>query len=907
MFLDAVIHIRLTPGALRPALGKGTVNEVRGGPESLLRWLELQLGLPTVDAHRASHVTEYAAALETVEDLGFSKSFQIDRWATASELLSRRDELLLSGWDQAHCESLPEVVRDLALAANGRRFVFPSIADRLQAVLNALDQGQKLPRHVCVLADPAERWPLRWQQVLSRLTTQPMVDVAPHAPQDSSLYQAQSVVRGGTWQTVATDASLRYVHTLSQSAAVEFVAATLATNPSELSRTVIVCEDDNLAMQLDGCLSRYGVPTMGASACSKAHPVLQVLPLSLTLCWDAVDPQSLLDFLTLPICPIPRHAAVSLAEALAGEPGLGSGAWESALQTLCSDDQDPAGKLRERLNAWLFCKRVKRGEMISSHFVRDRCGLVSQWASGRASLMQEQNDPPELLVNALYVAAGQASLLGQLAESQGAELSEPQLSRLLEETLSTGVESVCFSQAAGGPARVRSLAEIVDPCHRVIWLGLDTSDARASRWSVDQFGTLKASGIPLDDGTHALTSLRTAEARGLCFVEDALLAVLIPQDVEKRWHPVWLAIRTVLSETARDNPPVLENLIQSGDVSSLAPFTFLLESKPVVAPQGPRPLWSIPVELLEDRTQVSATELQDRLACPLKWVFNYQAKLRSSSIAQLPGDFQLKGSFCHKVLELVFGQCDDLPSVDEAVANVEKVFDERLPLDAAPFAQPDKYRDRQKLRKELSHATRVLISTLRQGGYCIKGLEVEIEGEAFGKQFKGSIDCLVERDGGEEAIVDFKYGGKKYEKWIAEGKAVQLATYAYSRSKETGRFPAVAYLVLADGIFYTPSGGPVKTLAVKSGDNGGDKRTVVEGPSIETVWREFESAIAGAESWLTQDGLVPARPLQASNDWPQGATLVLEVDPKTGLKTDVDQSVCQYCEYKQLCGQRQLL
>ncbi|HAH48615.1 MAG TPA: hypothetical protein DCM07_27990, partial [Planctomycetaceae bacterium] len=229
--------IRLTPGPLRPKLGVSTLNEVRGGPEILLRWLETQLGLPTIEAHRASHVTEYATALEKVTDSVISKSLQTDRWATASELLSRRDKLLLSGWDQKHCDTLPEVVRDLAVAADGHRFVFPSVSDRLQSVLNALDDGQILPQHVCILADSADRWPVRWQRVLSRLTVQPIDEPALHGSEGRSLHQAQSIVRGGAIEMIELDESLRYVHTLSQSAAIEFVAATLVENKAELNRT----------------------------------------------------------------------------------------------------------------------------------------------------------------------------------------------------------------------------------------------------------------------------------------------------------------------------------------------------------------------------------------------------------------------------------------------------------------------------------------------------------------------------------------------------------------------------------------------------------------------------------------------------------------------------------------------
>ena len=772
--------------------------------------------------------------------------------------------------------------------------MFLSVADRLKRVSDALDGGQQLPPHQCVLADSPEVWPLRWREVLVRLTIVLAADVGPAARNGTALHVAQRVVRGGEASSIEQDSSFRYVHTLSQTSAVEFVAAALAHDPSELSKTVIVCDDDPLALQLDACLNRLGLPTTGASGYSKAHPVLQVLPLSLALCWEPVNPQSLLDFLALPVSPIPRRAAAALANALADEPGLGSGRWQTALDDLCSPEDDPAGKLRERLVCWLFCERVPRGERIASRLVRARCGVIAQWASGRAMAMVTGEKPNLQLIHALQMAAGQASLLGELAESQGTHLSEPQLARLLEEALASGVESTGFIEADDGPSRVRSLAEIDHPCHRVIWLGLGTADANACRWSTEEITTLRAAGVDLDDGSKALTALRSSEARGLCHVQDALLAVLLPQDVEKRWHPIWLAIRALLPAQDIESPLVLEDLIQAGDVTPLSPFTFDLHVADIEPPQQARPLWEIPKALLRDRQTVSATELQDRLACPLKWVLNYQAKLRSSPIARLPDDFRLKGLFCHSILERVFGGGGDLPSVDSAVAQVLEVFDERISLDAAPLAQPDRYLERQKLRKELEHATRVLVGSLASGGYRILGIEVELSGQAFGKPLMGSIDCVAERDGGDEAIIDFKYGGRsKYHSLIADGRAVQLATYAYGRFTASGKFPAVAYLVLADGLLYTPSGSPI----------GGDaNRSVIDGIGIEVVWDRFADAIEKADDWLSGDTPVPARPLLEPECWPEGSQLVL----KTDLKGNDPQEVCKYCEYALICGLQEL-
>ena len=234
------------------------------------------------------------------------------------------------------------------------------------------------------------------------------------------LRSAQAIVRGLGLSAIVQDPTFRYVVTRSETAACEVVAASLATMVEKLADTVIYCEDDNVALRLDACLQRIGLPTTGASSLSRAHPALQILPLSLSLCWGPVDPQALLGFLTLPIKPLPHRVAARLANSLAQEPGLGSSKWEEAVTELCSEDKDPEGKIRERLDAWLLCKRVPRGSVISSEMIGKRCGLVAQWATGRAlTLADDPLTPPEL-VRALQIAAGQASLLGELVQSQGA-------------------------------------------------------------------------------------------------------------------------------------------------------------------------------------------------------------------------------------------------------------------------------------------------------------------------------------------------------------------------------------------------------------------------------------------------------------------------------------------------------
>jgi len=905
MLTSTLLNISIRNGPGQGAFGPGEAvwNEHRGGPDSLLRWLETQLGLLSQTAPLSSRILEFAGLLDGHNEATFAKSLNTDRWGTAAELLGRLDELRMGGWNGLDQPGLPPLVRDLALATAGQQITWPDTSLRLTGILEALDAGQVLPAHRLIVDEPPGGWPARWRPVLKRLNVELAAEPTTLGPTGSTLRGAQRGVLCGACADLTIDPSLRWVSSCSTFSACEFVSSVLAAHPERLPRTVVYCEDALVAVCLDGCLSRLGVPTMGAALESLSHPVFQVLPLVLNLMWEPVDPELLLAFLSLPVSPLPRHTTWRLAEALAKQPGLGSGAWTLAYEKLCEEDTGVEKGLRERLANWLHGNRYPKGTAIPATAVTDVCGRVAQWATGYASLYAEKVDIPTSLVDALRNVAGQAATLGQLAETHGETLSEPQIARLRDASMSFGGNMVPYPMAASGPRLITSLADIRTPCSYLIWLGQSSAERPRTRWTAMEWSALRMAGIDLDDGTQEMAALRNIERRGFCKVTDALLAVALPEDVERKIHPFWVQIRNALPKHAgRQAEPVrLEDILAQNQAVELTPWDFetaTFEPKPC---QPPRAHWHVAPGLLQEREQSSATELTDRLACPLKWVLNYQARIQPSAIASLPDIFQLKGLFCHSVLESVFGNGGELPDLETAVRAVGVAFDERLPLDAAPLAQPMKIVDRQRLRDSLCSSTRVLVNALRAGQYRIHGMEVEVTGSVHGRQLDGSIDCLAVREDGQEAVIDFKFGGrKKYDELIREGRAVQLATYAYGRTQQGeggNRFPAVAYLVIDDARLLS---GERDRLAGASESDG------IAGSGIAEVWKAFEESLAGAEDWLSHQVPVPARPLQAADQWPAGALLVLR-DPAANTSKDYAQEVCKYCHYQALCGIKELI
>ncbi len=170
-----------------------------------------------------------------------------------------------------------------------------------------------------------------------------------------------------------------------------------------------------------------------------------------------------------------------------------------------------------------------------------------------------------------------------------------------------------------------------DDYDRLIWLGTNTSDLSSGKWSVKQRREFKQAGVEIDDGSAQLRSLRAAEARGLAHANESMLVIRFPQNEEQREHPIWLAIAGKIKEFHNGSEwrsEVIEDLIIESRCEALAPFIFSCESVAVQPPQPLRAEWNIPASFARDRNTASASELEDRLACPLKWTLRYQAGLR---------------------------------------------------------------------------------------------------------------------------------------------------------------------------------------------------------------------------------------------------------------------------------------
>ena len=94
------------------AVGQSVVGCSVFGPSGLLRDLELRLGLAhvDVDASRSVRIARWSARMAALAPLGrfYSRSYEVDPWGTAAEVLQMRDTLVEAGWDGAPLENCGE-------------------------------------------------------------------------------------------------------------------------------------------------------------------------------------------------------------------------------------------------------------------------------------------------------------------------------------------------------------------------------------------------------------------------------------------------------------------------------------------------------------------------------------------------------------------------------------------------------------------------------------------------------------------------------------------------------------------------------------------------------------------------------------------------------------------------------
>ena len=258
------------------------------GPNELLLLLESHLGeIGFSENTEYLRIAQYRQALQIYlrknKNAFFKAAFEADQLATAEELLSKRDELLLAGWDFKVETNLPERLKDLGnietiLQAEDEIDFTRGFADRFVRIAEICEE-RATPIQTILLNEPFDILPYYWQRLFKVLESKGTAIEQLSTPtfkSNTDLNILQKALQGEREpQPLKKDGSLLVLKAKRDTDAAAFLAKLLQLN-ADFRPACLIPEKTRV---LDDALIQEGLPSMGILSASLARPTLQLLKL----------------------------------------------------------------------------------------------------------------------------------------------------------------------------------------------------------------------------------------------------------------------------------------------------------------------------------------------------------------------------------------------------------------------------------------------------------------------------------------------------------------------------------------------------------------------------------------------------------------------------------------------------
>jgi ATP-dependent helicase/nuclease subunit B len=852
------------------------LNAVRVGRQGLTQLLQTRLGITRPDVPHIYRVNQYAARLRATDrpDAWFHRSFALDPWSTAQELLYARDELVANGW----AGQLPEGGSSALLSALAeleavRLPLSAALADDIAALPAALATPLPVDISTVRLQHTRNQFPAIWQEILSALEARG-TDVVEPGPE------------------TGTAPGITVLGAETEREAAEHAARWLAAGPAEGSTAVVTSSPTAI---LDQHLDRHGLPALGVSEKSAWRAQDQIIPLFFEVVWGPANVQLLGEFLSLPGTPVPRQAARALLRALRREPGTGGPAWQDALSEIASEPKlgpDPAAQLDA-----LFSRNLlpEQGTVSGAEVAAKASWLSARLA--RLAAVREELKPT----------------LAQLQDLQALLAGMPQVSRQDLRRMAASIippTSDPLALAHASPwLHLRHLNELTDHVDSVIWWGFQSATVRsARRWDSEDIAALERAGVHLPAAEQLaalevaqtvaasrrcrrLVIVQTAQQRGEQSEGNPLLEALVAAQPDERDGQGAMpstadrvAARTVSArKTVNDGVWSL-----AGRAAPLVPVS---RAETQVPPSS----FAVPASPHFLPDSLSFTQLGNLIGCTLAWVLQKKAGLKPSDAQNVPTGNAMIGTLTHKVVEDLHRE---LAARHEAVPSREHIgatFDRLVPLLASELLLPGRASELGHLRSVVKSSVLKFFSTLSKAGVVIQAMEesftrelpLSVDGEERVVQVEGSADVVGIDSEGRRVVIDLKWNNwDKYKRAeVREGKALQLALYQWALAEDGGLDAPTAFYMIKQATFASTDpafGNPIESL---------------QSPAV--LWKK---AVRAAEFSISEvvNGRLTAGPLadaeRARAGEPYGEELAEMEERLHGNPP------CRFCHFARLCG-----
>ncbi|MCO6489608.1 MAG: PD-(D/E)XK nuclease family protein [Phaeodactylibacter sp.] len=763
------------------------------GPQGLLQFLESHLGLlghPSDDEYLRIEQYRQAilAQMQSATGFFYGPSFEADQFATAADLLRRRDELLLAGWDFQPEAGQPERLQCLAgleqLLRESESGLSPGYAGRFAAVLEALPRRQ-LPIDAFFINEPRELLPVHFQRLLS-LLQQKGIEARqlppPRIEGDTDLARFQQRLNGAApqpgKQLLQGDGTLLLLRGKRESGLAAYLAQLLRLNPGFRPACVIPGQDGAFGH----ALIQEGLPGLGQLSASLARPTLQVLKLVTVFLWEPIDPYKIMEFVSLSAKPLEAELAYRIAAQMAQTPGIDSDSWRATIARYFDEMRERAEhnpgidleKINFQYNFWFRRRRYDMSRSVPKSEVIDIFAYLAQWAF---ECFEEEGSRN----NSLLVLSEQARRVRELLEA----LPEERLSNLELERIVRTIYEPAPVQLRGRECEALPYVQrpdaVIGEVPRLLWWGFTQNEPVHffSRWYRPEIACLEKKGVFLQGPALENNRLIWQRKRPILHCGERLMLVLPEMANGQDAHPhplfgdlqaTFKGLDAITLDIDEGQPP--------------APFTALFRLPGYAALERralgrPQPFIRIrSAGKLDRREEETFSSLNDLFYYPYQWVFKHQIRLRKSSILSIVKEHTLMGNLAHRYFEKLLREDIRQWSQQQVDAFIDRETAGLLRREGAVMLLYGKEPERASFVQRVKYAAWSLVRHIRENGWEVLETEKPLDGRFLGVAINGRADLVLAR-GDERAVIDLKWRGASYrERTIRNEEDLQLVLYA---------------------------------------------------------------------------------------------------------------------------------
>lgn len=779
-----------------PANGNILLNCYVADTGTLLNLLELHAGIYVKPIPFTERLAKYYQAFKRYMQKHpgniLLASFHTTEMGTAKACLSWRDKLVEAGWN-AHITGISP--RLDVLAGVEKCYSCPSLPERLQNMLTLLESTCPLPAgSSLVLPCREDLFPPEIARLVTLLKARGVtVEYAPANPySNDNLHNITRWLANQTRQITLQkdDPSLQLLHFEEEQDALAYLA-TLPDNAFD-----VWINADNKSM--DNYLALAGKPQAGSVTPKSNPPLVQLFTLGLELFTYPRNIHTLLQWLQVPLQPLPAKFRYQLANALAKNGGIEHPACKKIIADFIAENPEETAKRQNLIQIFLPIP-VENG--IQTDALRKFIFQLTAWTKTQRALLTEKGSLAQVAqLDKLTETLEAVSIL--LAQETAALLPFSTVESWVK-NLYTPTDFVQYQAQAGARFTVVSPAQLAAPAKRIIWCDFYKNTPAEPRFGFlnpQEQDKLARQGV-LIWRTQAESAFHQAmQLQAFALAQENLTLVTCSKRGSQKL-PVCPLLNRLKSHFKDEN---LAHITRKGQPAQehLQTVELLNNAQPG------QDITFTKIDLLHWPPKESATSLGMLIQNPLDYTFTYLARCKDYLDLDTQNTARVKGNAAHGIIAALF----EGKTAPEALAAIqteyETVYNRTLQKTGMLLLLPENKLEEQVFKRELKTCLQHLSAIMQANGFRVVSCEQAVQ-ESLGFALEnpditlhGFIDMHLKDEQGRHVIFDFKWtSGKHYIDALRQNTSLQLALYKALLEKQTGTENIrTAYFLLPAGL-----------------------------------------------------------------------------------------------------------